>query len=45
MNEEDRLVENDQRIVQAAKSIKILSHLGWPDDACPEFLEKWNRSV
>ncbi|MCX6119551.1 MAG: flavohemoglobin expression-modulating QEGLA motif protein [Proteobacteria bacterium] len=33
----------DQKLVQAAKSIKILSSLGWNESHCDNFLSSWRR--
>jgi len=36
-----RFAELDERLVQAAKEIKILSRLTWPDDTRRTFLRRW----
>jgi uncharacterized protein (TIGR02421 family) len=36
-----RYVELDAQVVEAAKSIKILSNLAWPADLCQKFLAGW----
>ncbi len=37
----EAFVEADQKLVLAAKSIKILSTLGWADHHCDDFLKNW----
>ncbi len=38
----ERLAELDARLVKAAREIKILSRLTWPDDVRREFLKGWD---
>src|SRR4051812_1554781 len=39
----DKIIGTDQQLVDAAKSIKILSHLSWPASHCQSFLEGWHK--
>ncbi|MBX7144569.1 MAG: flavohemoglobin expression-modulating QEGLA motif protein [Oligoflexia bacterium] len=38
-----KLVSLDARLVEAAKSIKVLSNLAWPPDLAQKFLDSWNK--
>lgn len=41
----ERLTALDAQLVEAAKSIKVLSNLAWPPELATKFLESWSKGT
>jgi len=44
-SEQQRIGVLDRALVEAAKTIKVLSHLAWPPELCSRFLETWSNDA